>query len=90
MKFGRVENPSLVDHQIPESFKWGSFEQKSAVSENGLTVYLGAPAWGDRGYIGKIYPPKTKPFRLLIPLQPAVFVYRAQYHVLSYTKNGDH
>jgi hypothetical protein len=61
MKFGRVENPSLVDHQIPESFKWGSFEQKSAVSENGLTVYLGAPAWGDRGYIGKIYPPKTKP-----------------------------
>lgn len=61
MKFGRVENPSLVDHQIPQSFKWGSFEQKSADSEKGLTVYFGAPAWGDRGYIGKIYPPKTKP-----------------------------
>lgn len=61
MKFGRTEDITEVQFSYPH--RPSVF---SGVSEKSLQdIKAGAPAWGDRGFIGKLYPKGCKPTEFL-------------------------
>lgn len=55
MEFGKLEDISGVDWRLPED----AFASKFKREPGRLTVLLGSPAWGNRSWLGKIYPEKT-------------------------------
>ncbi len=67
MEFGKLENVDSVDWTIPEDDQVSvAFLQRlralrpSSPDGNRLDLRFGAPAWGRKEWIGKIYPEKTK------------------------------
>lgn len=58
MNFGRVADPSGIQHSMPERTRVSPRLDKR---RSPWRLYVGAPAWGDRGFVGKIYPAGTKP-----------------------------
>ena len=56
MKFGRLEDISNVNFALPEDDLANRFNGNSS----GFKLYYGAPLWGDKSFVGKLYPPKTK------------------------------
>jgi uncharacterized protein YecE (DUF72 family) len=60
MKFGKLENINQVDFSLPEDHLQ---TQRILNGEANLNpkVFFGCPAWGCKDWVGKIYPPKTKP-----------------------------
>jgi uncharacterized protein YecE (DUF72 family) len=66
MNFGRVEdNINDIDFSLPPDTA-GTIGTLSGLPAAGeFKVYVGAPKWGDKGWIGKIYPVKTPDNTLL-------------------------
>ena len=59
MKFGKVENPQLVDFTLPQTKK-ESFEVLNKYkSDNDLAVFVGCAKWNKQD-LKNFYPPKTK------------------------------
>ena len=61
MKFGYIENNVGLDDltlTFPEDNPLTKNVLNSKKSNN-LSVYIGCPVWSQKGYVGKIYPPKT-------------------------------
>lgn len=73
MEFGKIEKVSdldSIDWRLPQtgSNSFGFLRAlRAAKGEENVPAsmatkfYLGTPAWGHKNWIGKIYPPKTKP-----------------------------
>ena len=59
MKFGRVEHINAVDFTLPEDNPLTKEVLTGGKVENPM-VHLGCPVWTDKGYLGKVYPEKTK------------------------------
>ena len=59
MQFGRVDNINEVDFTLTEvhSFSRLTFERLSTGKKP--KIYVGCPVWADKGYVGKVFPPKT-------------------------------
>ncbi len=56
MKFGRLEDISKVNFDLPIEHYANRFVNE----DEGFNFYYGAPLWGDKSFVGKLYPPKTK------------------------------
>lgn len=56
MKFGRLEDISNVNFDLPIDHNANRFVNEG----EGFNFYYGAPLWGDKSFVGKLYPPKTK------------------------------
>ena len=60
MNFGRVDNLTNIDfnlHEDPERTQ----KFLSLPWEGRQKIYVGCPIWSCKGWIGSVYPPKTKP-----------------------------
>jgi len=76
MDFGRSE-PGVAldaldldlppDHPEAPAFfaARGHVERKTGAARGGQRVFIGAPIWNHAGYVGKLYPPGTRPDRFL-------------------------
>ncbi len=64
MEFGKVDKSTLdtIDFSLPAD---GRFTRELAASDSETKIYLGAPKWGIKEWIGMIYPPKTKDAQFL-------------------------
>lgn len=61
MKFGRVENLSAVDFSLPpDPAATTRFLSTLPKRDGDPKFYLACPAWNDKGFVGKIFPPGTK------------------------------
>ena len=61
MEFGKVENLEGINFKLPpEDPLTLPFLSRFLYLETKTQFYIGAPAWGHRNWIGKIYPPSTK------------------------------
>jgi len=56
MKFGRLEDISDVNFALPID----DVANRFVGGPNSFNLYYGAPLWGDKSFVGKLYPPKTK------------------------------
>ena len=74
MKFGKLNDISKIDFSIPETAAESmALLQKDNKSEpeNGLKsesqpeIFIGCPAWGNKTWVNKIYPPRTPATRFL-------------------------
>ena len=63
MKFGHLEILDNVDFTLP-AFE-NNFGVKSKIDFKELNFYFGAPVWGDKNYIGVLYPKGTKQNKFL-------------------------
>jgi uncharacterized protein YecE (DUF72 family) len=61
MKFGKVPEPELVtiDFSLP-SDPPGNAKILGGAKQDRLSIFVGGPQWGVPGWVGKLYPPKTK------------------------------
>ena len=76
MKFGKLEDISGVDFKLPapkisnkkllEEFKINKFEGDVQKTDHAFELFFGCPAWGNREWIGKLYPKGTKPNQFLL------------------------
>ena len=61
MKFGKVEHPRQLNAPIPQLIpKIGSQAENPSKPSTPLRIHLGAPVWGKKEWVGKLYPPKTQ------------------------------
>lgn len=63
MKFGKITDTRLldaIDFSLPPEPTESIEFLKSLPKESETKIYIGAPAWGIKEWIGKIYPKKTK------------------------------
>ncbi len=60
MKFGKVTNLENVSLRYPKEPVLTKKTSNSFRNQN-PQVYVGAPIWADRSFVGRIYPPKTSP-----------------------------
>lgn len=61
MKFGHLNDLDLVDFSLPNINEFTKeMIRQSAKSTNEINVYLGAPVWSDKNYLGTLYPKGTK------------------------------
>lgn len=58
MKFGVLENTFDVDFTFPPILN--HFNSTFDAKELPLKFYFGGPVWGDKNYLGNLFPPKTK------------------------------
>ncbi len=65
MQFGRLENIEQLDFVLPEDHPGNTKYLKDSKPSQKPEVYIGCPVWTDRGYIGKLYPPKTRSEKFL-------------------------
>ena len=67
MEFGKVEDKSkleLINWSLPADDPLSAyFLQKNRASS--FSIRLGAPSWGQKGWVGKIYPEKTQSSQFL-------------------------
>lgn len=63
MEFGKLEDISFVDWQLPADDPKNSGRLLSSSAHHKL--YFGSPAWGSRYWLGKIYPKKASPEEFL-------------------------
>ena len=57
MKFGYLDNIDDIDFTLPD-FK-NDFQSLVSGNFDKLNLYIGAPVWSDKSYLGCLYPPKT-------------------------------
>ena len=62
MDFGKVDNVDKVDFSMPQDHSDNKLLFQHLPEVQQANVYLGCPAWADKSFIGKIYPPKTKDY----------------------------
>lgn len=62
MEFGKLDDLSFVDWALPKD---DSGNSKRLTPNNEFKLYFGSPAWGNKIWTGKLYPPKTKPNEFL-------------------------
>ncbi len=62
MEFGKLADISNVHWDLPHDDPKNSSRIKP---ENKFTLYFGSPAWGEKTWIGKLYPEKTPPEEFL-------------------------
>ena len=64
MKFGRLTNVDSVDFSLPAVegalLGWPGVENGERRASEKYRMYVGAPVWAHKGFLGKIYPLKTK------------------------------
>lgn len=60
MDFGKLPNVDDVDFSLPDDHPHTKRLLANLKKPKKVQIYIGAPVWGDKGFIGKIYPPKTK------------------------------
>ncbi|WPU64789.1 DUF72 domain-containing protein [Peredibacter starrii] len=63
MEFGKLEDISLVDWHMPSDDPKNAGRLLTAQKDHKL--YFGSPAWGNKHWVGKIYPAKTPPEKFL-------------------------
>jgi len=64
MNFGRIDHLEGIRHAFPGHSRIAS--RLAAVEHShSMHVRLGAPAWGDKGFVGKIYPEGARPSEYL-------------------------
>lgn len=63
MEFGKISNFAKVDFSLPEEPSIN--RQVLSKKKSSFTFFLGAPVWGNKNFVGKIYPCKTKPTNYL-------------------------
>ena len=60
MEFGKLENVDNVNWEIPEDDQTSvRFLERLPPAE--FKIAIGAPAWGAKSWVGRLYPEKTKP-----------------------------
>lgn len=59
MEFGRVNNVEAVDFRLPETSPISKSFLETTTKVKAPKVYIGCPVWADKGYVGKVFPPKT-------------------------------
>lgn len=62
MKFGKLNNPdllSLIDFRLPP-YVDRSTELLQAETRGKFQAYIGCPMWGNKAWVGKLYPKGTK------------------------------
>lgn len=60
MEFGKLNQLDRVDWKLPPNDPLSVSFFRSLPQTGEIQIYLGAPAWGHKEWIGRIYPPKTK------------------------------
>ena len=61
MKFGRVANVNAIDFSLPLKNEKNARVLYQFRKENSeMRIYIGCPAWGNKDWKDKIYPPKAK------------------------------
>ena len=61
MKFGQLNDLDPIDFTFQEiSEKTKNMIKQSSFSNNKINVFLGAPVWSDKNYLGTLYPKGTK------------------------------
>ncbi|MFK8054671.1 MAG: DUF72 domain-containing protein [Saprospiraceae bacterium] len=70
MEFGKPENPALIDwslapdtdltNHVLEGLSPPLCEGQRTKPNTAPHIYLGSTSWGDKEYVGPVYPPKTK------------------------------
>jgi uncharacterized protein YecE (DUF72 family) len=61
MQFGRLSNTLVddIDFSLPPDTEGTKKTLSDQQAGNEFKIYVGAPKWGDKSWVGKIYPPKT-------------------------------
>jgi uncharacterized protein YecE (DUF72 family) len=61
MEFGRVDPLELseIDFGLPVDSELTNKTLLESTGSDGLNIYVGCPRWGNKGWIGRVYPPKT-------------------------------
>ncbi len=59
MEFGRVSNIEAVDFSLPSTHTLSKTVLNGLEKPKNPKVYIGYPVWADKGYVGKVFPPKT-------------------------------
>lgn len=59
MDFGKLPNVDHVDFKLPPDPPENEFVL-SGKKANNLKIFVGAPVWGDKSFVGTLYPNKTK------------------------------
>lgn len=60
MKFGKLEDISLVDFSLPPDHPdTAAILKKYKSTQKAPEIYIGSARWGERSLVGKIYPPGT-------------------------------
>jgi len=65
MEFGHIEAIGDIDFSLPADTEGTKNTLATAKTEGDLDVFIGAPKWGEKGWIGKIHPKKTPDNALL-------------------------
>lgn len=60
MEFGKLQNVDLVNWTLPEDDPLAKSFLNTKSNNTDLQIYFGAPAWGHKEWIGRIYPSKSK------------------------------
>jgi len=61
MEFGRVDTLQLSEiyFRLPVDSELTDKTLLESNGTDGLNIYIGCPRWGNKGWIGRVYPPKT-------------------------------
>jgi len=59
MKFGKVKDIQNIQFILPDSHPDTAKILAKEPNKQNLNAYIGCPAWANKTWIGKIYPPKT-------------------------------
>ncbi|WP_353569996.1 DUF72 domain-containing protein [Candidatus Albibeggiatoa sp. nov. BB20] len=61
MEFGKLKNIDLVDFGLPpDPPQTAALLQRLAKPQQKLSIYVGCPEWGNKGWVGTLYPEQTK------------------------------
>jgi len=60
MKFGKVDHINDIDFFIPEDHLLTKQLLKTLPPIEQPQIFIGCPVWGDKSFVGKVYPFKTK------------------------------
>ena len=58
MKFGHLEKLDNIDFSLPAISN--NFEHKNNSAFKDVNFFIGAPVWGDKNYLGTLFPKETK------------------------------
>jgi uncharacterized protein YecE (DUF72 family) len=63
--FGKVKDPSAVNFKLPSTSILSEQVFNTLTPGAETKIYIGCPVWGDKGYVGKVFPKGTKPVNYL-------------------------
>lgn len=66
MDFGKVENVENIDFTMPKDHPDNEALFSHLSKNHTSKIYIGCPAWAEKSFVGRIYPPKTKNNEYLI------------------------